>query len=191
MASRRRGRSRTGSRESKKKRKNTGKKRVKRTEKKHNKWFQRGCQNQTGGSSISGGWPANISDIQPTRLDGDATPQAINGNHYVFNANTMPHPQASNALVERANYVAMSMSGGSKRRTSRYHRRNKRQFRKGTKIACQTGGAAEYLPDVAANYLRGIVDAGSGFIHGLQGPPTPYISSDPTVQPISNTSVLK
>ena len=188
------------------------------TEKKHNKWFQRGCQNksarkggqngQRGGSGILGGNAWAASDIRPVsgaegRVAAPAAPAAAghsqkggnSGNHYVFNPNPLPPPQSSNALVEFAN----KMSGGS---GSGKHRRQKQRgshkSRKGIKLACnrnrnrpQRGGATEYLPMTASNIVRSIGDGVGGFINALQGAPTPYNSSDPTMQPIGNTSQLK
>jgi hypothetical protein len=181
------------------------------TEKKHNKWFQRGCQNksarkggQKGGSAILGGNAWAASDIRPVSgAEGPATAPTPavghsqkggnSGNHYVFNPNPLPPPQSSNALVEFAN----KMSGGSgsgKRR--RHKQRGNRKSRKGIKLACsrnrpQRGGATEYLPMTASNIVRSIGDGVGGFVNALQGAPTPYNSSDPTMQPIGNTSQLK
>jgi hypothetical protein len=194
------------------------------TEKKHNKWFQRGCQNksarkggqngqngqngQMGGSAILGGNAWAASDIRPVSgAEGPATATAAaptvaaghsqkggnSGNHYVFNPIPLPPPQSSNALVEFAN----KMSGGSgsgKRR--RHKQRGNRKSRKGIKLACsrnrpQRGGATEYLPMTASNIVRSIGDGIGGFVNTLQGSPTPYNSSDPTMQPIGNTSQLK
>ena len=192
------------------------------TEKKHNKWIQRGCQNksarkggqkgQRGGSGILGGNAWAASDIRPVsgaegRVAAPAAPAppavaghsqkgGNSGNHYVFNPNPLPPPQSSNALVEFAN----KMSGGS---GSGKHRRHKqrvsRKSRKGIKLACnrnrkhsqQRGGATEYLPMTASNIVRSIGDGVGGVINALQGAPTPYNSSDPTMQPIANTTQLK
>ena len=202
------------------------------TEKKHNKWFQRGCQNnsarkggqngqngqngQRGGSGILGGNAWAASDIRPVsgaegRVAAPAAPAppavaghsqkgGNSGNHYVFNPNPLPPPQSSNALVEFAN----KMSGGSGSGSgSGKHRRQKQRgshkSRKSIKLACnrnrkhsqQRGGATEYLPMTASNIVRSIGDGVGGFINALQGSPTPYNSSDPTMQPIGNTSQLK
>lgn len=195
------------------------------TEKKHNKWIQRGCQNksarkggqkgqkgQMGGSGILGGNAWAASDIRPVsgaegRVAAPSAPAAPaaaghsqkggnSGNHYVFNPHPLPPPQSSNALVEFAN----KMSGGS---GSGKHRRHKqrvsRKSRKGIKLACnrnrkhsqQRGGATEYLPMTASNIVRSIGDGVGGVINALQGAPTPYNSSDPTMQPIANTTQLK
>lgn len=193
------------------------------TEKKHNKWFQRGCQNksarkggqngqngQRGGSGILGGNAWAASDIRPVSgAEGPAAapgaaPAAAghsqkggnSGNHYVFNPNPLPPPQSSNALVEFAN----KMSGGSGKHR-RHKQRGSHKSRKGIKLACnrnrnrkhsqQRGGATEYLPMTASNIVRSIGDGVGGFINALQGAPTPYNSSDPTMQPIGNTSQLK
>lgn len=185
------------------------------TEKKHNKWFQRGCQNksarkggqkgQKGGSGILGGnaWaPSNIHPVSgaegpaaapaaPVAAAGHSQKGGNSGNHYVFNPNPIPPPQASNALVEFAN--KMSRSGGGKRR---HKQRGNRKSRRGIKLACnrsrqQRGGATEYLPMTASNIIRSIGDDVGSFIHGLQGAPTAYNYSDPTMQPIGNTSQLQ
>lgn len=196
------------------------------TEKKHNKWFQRGCQNksarkggqkgQKGGSGILGGnaWaPSNIHPV--SGAEGPAAPAAApaapipaaghsqkggnSGNHYVFNPNPLPPPQASNALVEMANKMA-GVGGSGKRR--RHKQRGNRKSRRGIKLACnrsrsrsrsrqQRGGATEYLPMTASNIVRSIGDDVGSFIHGLQGAPTVYNYSDPTMHPIGNTSQLQ
>lgn len=200
------------------------------TEKKHNKWFQRGCQNksarkggqkgQKGGSGILGGNAWAPSDIHPVSgaegpaaaaAPGAATATAAaghsqkggnSGNHYVFNPNPLSPPQASNALVEMANKMA-GVGGSGKRR--RHKQRVSRKSRKGIKLACsrssrsrrsssrsrQHGGATEYLPMTASNIIRSMGDDVGSFIHGLQGAPTAYNYSDPTIQPIGNTSQLQ
>jgi hypothetical protein len=200
------------------------------TEKKHNKWFQRGCQNksarkggQKGGSGIFGGnaWaPSNIHPVSgaegpaaapaapaaPVAAAGHSQKGGNSGNHYVFNPNPIPPPQASNALVEFAN----KMSGGRGRGSGgrRHKQRGNRKSRRGIKLACsrsrrsssrrsssrsrqQRGGATEYLPMTASNIVRSIGDDVGSFIHGLQGAPTAYNYSDPTMQPIGNTSQLQ
>lgn len=194
------------------------------TEKKHNKWFQRGCQNksarkggqkgQKGGSGILGGNAWAPSDIHPVSgSEGPAAAPATatapataghsqkggnSGNHYVFNPNPLPPPQASNALVEMAN--KMSRGGGGKRRHLK--QRVSRKSRKGIKLACsrsrssrsrsrQRGGATEYLPMTVSNIVRSMGDDVGSFIHGLQGAPTAYNYSNPTIQPIGNTSQLQ
>jgi hypothetical protein len=179
------------------------------TEKKHNKWFQRGCQNksarkggqkgQKGGGGIFGGnaWaPSNIHPVSGAEgppAAGHSQKGGNSGNHYVFNPNPIPPPQASNALVEFAN--KMSRSGGGKRR---HKQRGNRKSRRGIKLACsrsrsrqQRGGATEYLPMTASNIVRSIGDDVGSFIHGLQGAPTAYNYSDPTMHPIGNTSQLQ
>ena len=205
------------------------------TEKKHNKWFQRGCQNksarkggqkgQKGGRGILGGNAWAPSDIHPVSgaegpaaaaAPGAATATAAaghsqkggnSGNHYVFNPNPLSPPQASNALVEMANKMA-GVGGSGKRRHLK--QRVSRKSRKGIKLACsrsrrssrsssrrsssrsrQHGGATEYLPMTASNIIRSMGDDVGSFIHGLQGAPTAYNYSDPTIQPIGNTSQLQ
>ena len=188
------------------------------TEKKHNKWFQRGCQNksarkggqkgQKGGSGILGGnaWaPSNIHPVSgaegpaaapaaPVAAAGHSQKGGNSGNHYVFNPNPLPPPQASNALVEMANKMAGGRGSGSGGR--RHKQRGNRKSRRGVKLACsrnrqQRGGATEYLPMTASNIVRSIGDDVGSFIHGLQGAPTAYNYSDPTMHPIGNTSQLK
>lgn len=195
------------------------------TEKKHNKWFQRGCQNksarkggqngqngQMGGSAILGGNAWAASDIRPvsgaegpaaatataaapTAAAGHSQKGGNSGNHYVFNPNPLPPPQSSNALVEFANKMSGGSGSGSGKRR-RHKQRGNRKSRKGIKLACsrnrpQRGGATEYLPMTASNIVRSIGDGIGGFVNTLQGSPTPYNSSDPTMQPIGNTSQLK
>lgn len=171
-----------------------------------------GQKGQKGGSAILGGNAWAASDIRPVSgAEGPAaapgaapTPAAghsqkggNSGNHYVFNPNPLPPPQSSNALVEMAN----KMSGGrgsSSGKRRRHKQRGNRKSRKGIKLACsrnrnqqQRGGATEYLPMTASNIVRSIGDGVGGFVNTLQGAPTPYNSSDPTMQPIANTSQLK
>lgn len=185
------------------------------TEKKHNKWFQRGCQNksarkggQKGGGGIFGGnaWaPSNIHPVSgaegpaaapaaPVAAAGHSQKGGNSGNHYVFNPNPIPPPQASNALVEFANKISGGRGRGSGGR--RHKQRGNRKSRRGIKLACsrnrqQRGGATEYLPMTASNIVRSIGDDVGSFIHGLQGAPTAYNYSDPTMHPIGNTSQLK
>lgn len=180
-----------------------------------------GQKGQKGGSGILGGNAWAPSDIRPVSgaegpaaaaAPGAATATASaghsqkggnSGNHYVFNPNPLSPPQASNALVEMAN--KMSRGGGGKRRHLK--QRVSRKSRKGIKLACsrssrsssrrsssrsrQHGGATEYLPMTASNIIRSMVDDVGSFIHGLQGAPTAYNYSDPTIQPIGNTSQLQ
>ena len=91
-----------------------------RTEKKSHKWHQNGCQNQTGGGSMTGGWAWGPSDVHHqtagSPAGSDVAPHSINGNHYAFNASTMAPPQASNAIVEGRN---MAQTAGRRRRRGR------------------------------------------------------------------------
>jgi hypothetical protein len=142
--------------------------RNKRSEKKHNKWFQKGCQ--SGGGSVTGGWPWGPSDVHPQTAGSASSgvPQSINGNHYSLNTATMAPPQSSNHLVERGQF------GGTKKK----HRRHRRF------IGEQRGGMAQYLPEFANSTLSGITRAPAGVMNALQGASTSFTSSDPTIQPI-------
>jgi len=204
---------------------NNGRRKNKKTEKKHNKWYQRGCQNQNsnqkGGSGILAGNAWSPSDIMPETGEGKgaaAAPTAThlsqkggggtgdgltsihnNGNHYALNTNLSQHPLASNILVEMAD----KMTGGGRRKSGRMGklRKNKslgrmkkqssKKYKKGVKLACQHGGATEYLPMTISNVVRNMGDTVGSFVHDLQGAPSAYNYSDPTLQPISNTSQLK
>ena len=144
------------------------KSRNKHTEKKHNKWFQKGCQ--SGGGSVTGGWPWGPSDVHP-QTSGSASsgvPQSINGNHYSLNTATMAPPQNSNHLVERGQF------GGTKKK----HRRH-RHF-----TGEQHGGMAAYLPEVTKSTLYGIAQTPGNMMNAIQGASTVPQSSDPTIQPI-------
>jgi hypothetical protein len=145
--------------------------RNKRTEKKHNKWYQRGCQ--SGGGGVTGGWPWGPSDVHHTQTAG--VPQSINGNHYSLNTTTMAPPQSSNHLVERG-----QNGGGSKK-----HRRRHRRF-----IGEQNGGMAAYLPEVANSGLRGVAEMPASTMNSLQGASTAFRTSDPTIQPIAQAVQL-
>jgi hypothetical protein len=203
---------------------NNGRRKNKKTEKKHNKWYQRGCQNknssQKGGSGILAGNAWSPSDIMPetgqgkgaaaaptathlNQMGGGGTGDGLtsihnNGNHYALNTNLSQHPLASNILVEMA-----EMTGGRRRKSGRMGklRKNKslrrmkkqssKKYKKGMKLACQHGGATEYLPMTISNAVRSMGDTVGSFVHDLQGAPSAYNYSDPTFQPISNTSQLK
>lgn len=143
----------------------------KRTEKKHNKWYQRGCQ--SGGGGVTGGWPWAPSDVHHTQTGG--VPQAINGNHYSLNTATMAPPQSSNHLVERG-----QLGGGSKKR-----RRRHRRF-----IGEQNGGMAAYLPQVANSGVRGVAEMPASTMNALHGASTAFRTSDPTIQPIGQAVQL-
>lgn len=148
-----------------------------RTEKKHNKWHQKGCQ--SGGGSVTGGWPWAPSDVHHTQTAGSAgVPQAINGNHYSLNTATMAPPQSSNHLVERGQF------GGTKKNRKSRGRRHRRF------IGEQHGGMAQYLPEVANTGARGIAEIPAGAMNALQGASTPFRTSDPTIQPIGNAVQL-
>ena len=175
--------------------------RTKNTAKKHNKWIQRGCRNQRtrqkGGSGILAGHAWAASNVKPylVQSGGNAfiTP---NGNHYALNTNISPAPLASNALVEMAEKISVGGGvgvgvggGGRKRRNNKYTNRNRKNKRN---LGGQNGGGVtEYLPMNASNVIREMGDAMGGFIHGLQGDSTPYNYSNPTIQPIANTTPLK
>ena len=156
-----------------------------RTEKKHNKWLQKGCQ--LGGGGVTGGWPWAPSDVHHTQTAGSAgsggggVPQAINGNHYSLNTATMAPPQSSNHLVERGQF------GGTKK--NRKSRRG-RKIRHRRFIGEQHGGMAQYLPEVANTTARSIVQMPAGAMNALQGASTPFRTSDPTIQPIGNAVQL-
>lgn len=207
-----------------------GHRKHKKTEKSHNKWFQRGCQNeqnqskcnqgQTGGGVSEGGgglmggaaWaPSNIypiGSVDPQQNEIITAAEAT-GTHYSLNNQLTQAPQSSNALVEMANNLTGGGRGGSRRKSrpnNRKHKKSQRRYkkmhrgRKGVKLACQnqqqqqTGGAgayAAYLPMNISNAVRGMGDSVGGFIHNMQGGLTPYNYSDPTHQPIGNTTQLE
>jgi hypothetical protein len=155
-----------------------------RTDKKRtHKWHQNGCQ--SGGGSMTGGWPWGPSDVQHIGGGGgiggvSPVPQSINGNHYPLNTNTLAPPQSSNHLVEKGQY------GGKRTRSAKNHRRRHRKF-----IGEQHGGMAEYLPDVANTTLRIAAGAPQNITNALQGASTAFVSRDPTVQPIGQPVQLK
>jgi hypothetical protein len=130
------------------------------------------------------------------------------GTHYSLNNQLTQAPQSSNALVEMANNLTGGGRGGSRRKSRPNNRKQKKSLRrykkmhrgrKGVKLACQnqqqqTGGAgayAAYLPMNISNAVRGMGDSVGGFIHNMQGGLTPYNYSDPTHQPIGNTTQLE
>lgn len=197
MASRR---NRSSSKKSTGKRRRSG-----RTEKKSHKWHQNGCQNQTGGGSMTGGWAWGPSDVHHqtagSPAGSDVAPHSINGNHYAFNASTMAPPQASNAIVEGRN---MAQTAG-RRRGRRGHGRGRGRGRTGSKnrrksvtgksrrIACQNGGGGfmEYTPEVLRGGVNSLLETPASIVNGLQGSATPFVSSSPTSQPISQPIALK
>jgi hypothetical protein len=147
------------------------------------KWHQKGCQ--SGGGSMTGGWPWGPSDVQHTGGGGGVggaspVPQSINGNHYPLNTTTMAPPQSSNHLVEKG------MFGGGGRSRRRGRSRHHRKY-----IGEQHGGMAEYLPETANTSLRGITEAPAGIANALQGDSTAFVTSNPTVQPIAQPVQLK
>ena len=149
-----------------------------RTEKKKtHRWHQKGCQ--SGGGSITGGWPWSPSDVQHIGTGGSAggqstVPQSINGNHYPVNTVTLAPPQSSNHLVEKGQYGGKHRHSSKKARRRRHHR-----F-----LGEQHGGMAEYLPEVANISLRNAVQTPASITNALQGASTAFVSSDPTIQPI-------
>ncbi len=186
--------------------KSVGKRRrSRRTEKKSHKWHQNGCQNQTGGGSMTGGWAWGPSDTHHqtagSPAGSDVAPHSINGNHYAFNASTMAPPQASNAIVERNN---MAQTAG--RRRGRHGRRGHGRGRgrsgsknrrksgagKSRRIACQNGGGfMEYTPELAKGAGNSLLETPASIVSGLQGAATPFVSSSPTSQPIAQPIALK
>ena len=147
------------------------------------KWHQKGCQ--SGGGSMTGGWPWGPSDVQHTGGGGGVggvspVPQSINGNHYSLNTTTMAPPQSSNHLVEKG------MFGGGRSRRGRGRGRRHRKF-----IGEQHGGMAEYLPETANTSLRGITETPASITNALQGDSSAFVTSNPTVQPIAQPIQLK
>lgn len=152
------------------------------------KWHQKGCQ--SGGGSMTGGWPWGASDVQHIGGGGGAggmssVPQSINGNHYSLNTVTMTPPQSSNHLVEKG----MFGGGSGKKHSSRRRERRGRRQRK--YIGEQHGGMAEYLPETVNTSLRGVMETPAGIANALQGDSTAFVTSNPTVQPISQPIELK
>jgi hypothetical protein len=149
------------------------------------KWLQKGCQ--SGGGSMTGGWPWGPSDVQHTGGGGgvggmSSVPQSINGNHYSLNTATMAPPQSSNHLVEKG------MFGGGRSRRGRGRGRGRRHHKF---IGEQHGGMAEYLPETANTSLRGITETPASIVTALQGDSTAHVTSNPTVQPIAQPVQLK
>jgi hypothetical protein len=162
------------------------------TKKKKNitqKWYQKGCQ--SGGGSMTGGWPWGASDVHHTGSGGAPggtllVPHSINGNHYPLNNTTMSPPQSSNHLVEKGMFGGRSRSRSRSR--SRIHGRRGRGRRF---IGEQSGGMAEYLPEPANSGLRGVMETPASIFNALQGDSTAFVTSNPTVQPISQPIQLK
>ena len=176
--------------------KSAGKRRRgRRTEKKSHKWHQTGCQNQTGGGSMTGGWAWGPSDTHHQTAGTDVVPHSINGNHYAFNASTMAPPQASNAIVEGRN---MAQTAGRRRGRGRGRGRSGSKNRrksgasKSRRIACQNGGGfMEYAPELAKGAGNSLLETPASIVNGLQGAATPFVSSSPTSQPIAQPIALK
>jgi hypothetical protein len=150
------------------------------------KWHQKGCQ--SGGGSMTGGWPWGASDVQHIGGGGgiggmSPVPQSINGNHYPLSTAMMSRPQNSNHLVEKG------MFGGSRTRSRSRSRGRGRRHRKF--IGEQHGGMAEYLPETANTTLRGITETPASIVTALQGDSTAHVTSNPTVQPIAQPVQLK
>lgn len=161
------------------KRKQDGKSRANKKNKKSHKWHQKGCQ--SGGGSMTGGWPWSPSDVHHvgggSEAGEQAVPHSMNGNHYSLNTTTLAPPQNSNHLVERGQY------GGKHTKKARVHRRKY--------IGEQHGGMAEYLPESVNSTLRGILETPSSISNALQGASTAFVTSNPTVQPIAQPVQLK
>lgn len=145
------------------------------------RWHQKGCQ--SGGGSMTGGWPWGPSDVQHAGNGGAPggtlpVPHSINGNHYPLNNETLAPPQSSNHLVEKG------MFGGRRRSRGRSGRRG-RSVRGRRFIGEQSGGMAEYLPETVNTGLRGMAETPLAISNALQGDPTAFVTSNPTVQPIA------
>jgi hypothetical protein len=159
----------------------------KRTEKKTHKWHQRGCQSQTGGGSMTGGWAWGPSDVHHQTA---GAPHSINGNHYALNTATVAPPQASNAIVER--YAAAQTAGRRRGRGRSGSKIRRKVARKSRRIACQNGGGfMEYMPDIPKIAGNTALQVPSSIVHGLQGPSTGFVSATPTSQPIGEPIALK
>lgn len=170
----------------------------KRTEKKSHKWHQRGCQSQTGGGSMTGGWAWGPSDVQHqtagSPAGSDPAPHSINGNHYALNTATVAPPQASNAIVERHNMAQTAgRRRGRGRGRSRSDSKNRRKAsRKSRRVACQNGGGfMEYVPELTKIPGNSALETPASIVHGLQGPSTAFVTSNPTSQPIGQPIALK
>jgi len=168
----------------------------KRTEKKsHNRWIQRGCQNQKGGGSMTGGWAWGASDVHhqtagSSSSSSSGTPQSINGNHYALNNATLDPPQASNAIVERQNIQSAGRRRGRGR--GRSLKGKKKTGNRSRRIACQSGGGfLEFIPEILKPGVNTTLQAPTNIVSGLQGPATPAVSADPTSQPIAKPIALQ
>jgi len=149
--------------------------------KKTHKWHQKGCQ--SGGGSMTGGWPWAPSDVHHQSAGTvTAVPQSINGNHFALNTDRMAPPQSSNHLVEKGMFGGRHKKSSNKGRRSRRHRRF---------IGEQHGGMAQYLPETANTTLRGVTETPAMIVNTLQGASTGFVSSNPMVQPIGEPIQLK
>ena len=181
--------------------KSTGKRgHRKRTEKKTHKWPQRGCQSQsqsqsqsqTGGGSMTGGTPWGPSDVHHQATGSPAVHQSINGNHYALNTSTQAPPQASNAIVERYNTQSAGRRRGRGRGSKGMKSRRRKAAGKSRRIASQNGGGfMELLPELPKIAGNSVLETPSSIVHGLQGPATAFVSSNPTSQPIGQPIALK
>ena len=159
------------------------------------RWRQKGCQ--SGGGSMTGGLPWGPSDIHHTGSGGSIggmseVPQSINGNHYSLNTATMSPPQSSNHLVEKGMYGGGSKSKSKSSSRSRSRSRSRRRERRHRKfVGEQRGGMAEYLPETGNTALRGVLETPASVANTLQGDPTAFVTSNPTVQPIAQPVALK
>ena len=166
--------------------------RHKSTEKKTHKWHQRGCQSQTGGGSITGGWAWGPSDVQHQTAGSDPAPHSINGNHYALNTATQSPPQASNAIVERQNAQSAGRRRRGRGRGSKVTKSRRKAAGKSRRIACQNGGGfMEFVPELPRIAGNGALETPSSIVHALQGPATAFVSSNPTSQPIGQPIALK
>lgn len=147
-------------------------------QKKTHKWHQKGCQ--SGGGSMTGGWPWAPSDVQ--HQTASAVPQSINGNHYAHNTEGMAPPQSSNHLVEKGMFGGRHKKSSNKGRRSRRHRRF---------IGEQHGGVAHYFPETINNTLRGVTETPAMIANTLQGASTNFVTSSVTDQPIGKPIELQ
>lgn len=194
--------------QSNKKQKTGGRRsRSKRTEKKKKsrKWHQRGCQSGGGpawgfgagagagagagqGSGTGSGAGAALgANSAGTGAGSGAGIGALAGaaaglpNHYGLNTNVSSPAQSSNHLVEKG------FLGGSRRYGRRHGRhRHRRSSKHRRYIGEQSGGYAEYLPELANAHVRGAVEVPSNMFNSIQGASTAFKTSNPTVQPIGS-----
>ena len=163
----------------------------KKTKKGSHKWHQKGCQ--SGGGSLTGGWPWGASDVHANTGGGasasaSGVPMSINGNHYALNTSSggMAPPQSSNHLVEKG------LFGGRRRKSSSRVRGRTRGTRRHRKfIGEQRGGMAALMPETINATLRETVGVPSYVANTLQGASTAYRMPDPTQQPIGQPIQLQ